>query len=182
MALVYRTGSTKRRMEGKKARSRPRKPKFPKDALRDKHGNRKQISGPSNPILGTAHPTNRFNAIFNVNPENLPRSESLPHLNQWITQALETIEYNSKRAHKLVKRIVYPQVGWRRMKQRLHIPANGMLTHNLRNVATMFKRLRDRYMNEQAPIVECLEESDLLWQNVSVPTIWWCLLLRCIEC
>ncbi|KFY50057.1 hypothetical protein V496_09629 [Pseudogymnoascus sp. VKM F-4515 (FW-2607)] len=169
MALVYRTGSTKRRMEGKKARSRPRKPKFPKDALRDKHGNRKQISGPSNPILRTAHPTNRFNAIFNVNPEDLPRSESLPHLNRWITQALETIEYNSKRAHKLVKRIVYPQVGWRRMKQRLHIPANGMLTHNLRNVAMMFKRLRDRYMNEQAPIVECLEESDLLWQNILEP-------------
>ncbi|OBT65495.1 hypothetical protein VE03_04989 [Pseudogymnoascus sp. 23342-1-I1] len=169
MAIVYRTNSTKQRMEKKKSNPRPRKAKFPKDALKAKDGSRKVISGPSNPVLGTAHANNRFNEIFDVDPENLPRSESLPHLNQWITEALAAIAYNSTRAHQLTKRIVYPQKGWIRFKQRLGLRATGVLTHILRNVANMFKRLRDKYMNAETPIVDCLEESDLLWQNILEP-------------
>ncbi|KFY61429.1 hypothetical protein V497_02948 [Pseudogymnoascus sp. VKM F-4516 (FW-969)] len=164
----------KRRQErDKKKRKHRRKPKFPKEPkkpIKSVSGEPLKISEPFNPVLGTAHRGNRFNELFNVKPEELPRDESMPHLNQWISEALTAIAYKSSKAHHLTKRICFPQRGWKRMKQRIGIRERGVLTYVLRNIAIMFKRLRDHYLDKKAPKpIECLEESDLLWQNILEP-------------
>lgn len=183
MALIYRSESTKRRQKNKKPKPPPKKPKFPKLPQKGKGkepAERPKISDPFDPILGTAHANNRLNGFFGVNPEDLlPRDESMPHLNQWISEALASIAYKCSKAHHLTKKICFPQAGWKRFKQRLGLTEDDVLTHVLRNIANMFKHLRDYYMDARAPpVVECLEESDLLWQNVSVPTLCCYLLLR----
>lgn len=181
MALIYRSDSARRK--AKKSKPRLRKPKFPKETAKGKKKAPKEtriISQPFDPILGTAHQENRLNEFFGIDPSDLlPRSESLPHLSQWISAALVSIAYECSKAHHLTKKISFPPVGWKKIKQRMGFREHKVLTHILRNIATSFKRLRGHYMDANAPpVVECLEESDLLWQNVSVPTICCSVLLR----
>ncbi|KFY82027.1 hypothetical protein V500_10891 [Pseudogymnoascus sp. VKM F-4518 (FW-2643)] len=172
MALIYRSDSARRK--AKKSKPRQRKPKFPKETAKGKKAAPKEtriISQPFDPILGTAHRDNRLNEFFGIDPSDLlPRSESLPHLSQWISAALVSIAYECSKAHHLTKKICFPQVGWKKIKQRMGFREHKVLTHVLRNIATSFKRLRDHYMDANAPpVVECLEESDLLWQNILEP-------------
>ncbi|ELR07419.1 hypothetical protein GMDG_02554 [Pseudogymnoascus destructans 20631-21] len=182
MAIIYRTNSLNKRTKDKKAKPEPKAPKFPKDAVRNKDGTRKKLSAPYNATLGTAHVNNRFNETFGVDPETLPRSESVLDLNQFVADALAAIAYNSTKAYNLTKKITLPKKGWRRTKQRIGFREKDVLTHVLRNTAEMFKRLRLHYMDDEAAlIVECLEESDLLWQNVDLLASSADLLLKILE-
>ncbi|OBT86958.1 hypothetical protein VE02_04589 [Pseudogymnoascus sp. 03VT05] len=170
MSLIYRTNSLNKRTKGTKAKPPPKAPKFPKNAVRNKDGTLKVIGTPYGATLGTAHVNNRFNENFGVNPATLPRSESMPNLNQWVKQALAAISYNSTKAHDLTRKVVSPQRGWTRTKQRIHFRGRNALPHALKKIADMFKQLRENYMASTASlIVDCLEESDLPWQNVLEP-------------
>ncbi|KFY18136.1 hypothetical protein V492_00116, partial [Pseudogymnoascus sp. VKM F-4246] len=177
MALIYRTNSMSKRMKKKKKKNqnkrKPRKTKFPKDVLKRKDGapGRVTISQPFEPVLGTAYPKNRLNKYFNIDPNTLPpRPEPVPQLNQWIREALMAIACKSTEAYDLTKAVVFPQPVWRRVQLCLHYKKNNVLTYNLRNLADCFKRTRQHYMDAHAPqVVECLEESDLLWQNIIEP-------------
>ncbi|KFY30710.1 hypothetical protein V493_01720 [Pseudogymnoascus sp. VKM F-4281 (FW-2241)] len=171
MALIHRRDSAAKRMRSNKGKPPPRHPKFPKDILKRNGVNGKPavISGPYNAVLGTAHAENRLNDFFGVDTNQLALHVAAPHLSQWVSEALAAIAYKGKKAHILTKKICFPQVGWKRMKQRIHIFEDDVLTHVLRNICNMFKLLRMQYVNANAPIVECLEESDLLWQNILEP-------------
>lgn len=181
MALIYRSDSAAKRMKNKKRpKPPPKKPKFPKDALRNKDGSLKKVSGPSNPVLGTAHPENRLNGYFGIKSEDLPRTRNPPSLNAWMRKALLSIAYELSKAHHLTKQVGNPPetlyrkyIGFRWKKytreENVSFKSDHVLTHHLRNIATELMRMRRHFMDENAPQdLQCLDESDLLWQNVSV--------------
>ncbi|OBT96415.1 hypothetical protein VE01_05700 [Pseudogymnoascus verrucosus] len=171
MALIYRNNSLNRRTKGKKAKTPPKKPKFPKGAIRNKDGTLKTVSGPYNATLVTAHANNRFNETFGVDPETIGRTEILPNLNQFVAGALAAIAYNSTKAHDVTKSMILPQKsGWKRAKQHVGFREKYVLMHALRNVGDMLVQLRKDYMVSTAALaVECLEEDDVLWQNILEP-------------
>jgi hypothetical protein len=179
MALIYRTNSLNARTKGKKANPPAKVPKFPKNAIRNEDGSLKTIGTPYNATLGTAHVDNRFNETFGVDPRTLRRSQPMPSLNQWVTEALTAIAYKITKAHNLTNDIVLPLKGWKRTRQRIGFRDKEAPTQILRDAAVMFTKLRNYYMNDETSlIIDCLEESDQLWLNVSVPTLCWYLLLR----
>lgn len=185
MALIYRSDSAAKRMKNmKRPKPPPKKPKFPKDALRNKDGSLKKVSSPYNPVLGTAYPENRLNGFFGINPEDLPRTKKVPSLDKWMRTALLTIAYELSKAHHLTKKVAFPpetlydkvsRLGvknYKRVKEFIGAKESDALTHQLRSIAKELMRTRRHFMDANAPQdLQCVDESDLLWENVSVSTI-----------